>query len=411
MRKAVLIVFLAGLAAFGNVLYVGDDNARHRKDEFRNGYYNDLQTAINKAANNDTIIIAPGVYYSKSYAFPESLCGNCDNHITEVRATRGFLIQDKSLVIIGSGIDSTTLITNAGYGVLFLDSPGSLITRLKITGGKRDLDGTATDAGIVARNSRVTIASCLIADNIDRPDSLIIGIGGIIGREGAELTITGNEIFNNGWDGIALYRGATAIITDNTINGGRGVGIGITWDATAQIYRNTVTNYWKGVGAFGSTRVIAANNLVKDNLGWGIIVTGKAYLDATNNLVIRNGNCGLAMWSEESSGRFANNIVIDNGWREEWICPPVGFWNYGYRSKFIISHNNIFQNKDGEYRDMPDYTGKSGNISVDPLFVGEDDYHLQPQSPCINSGDSLITDNDGSVSDIGLYGGPRAKIR
>ena len=101
MRFSLIIVVLAFAAALAGTVYVGDDSARHRQDEFKNGYYNDLQTAIDKAGNGDTIRIAPGVFYAKSFAYPESLCGNCEDHITKVEATRGFLIEDKSLIIIG----------------------------------------------------------------------------------------------------------------------------------------------------------------------------------------------------------------------------------------------------------------------------------------------------------------------
>lgn len=393
MRLITVIIVLTAIMSYGDVVYVGDNT--------------DLQKTIDKAVDGDTIKISSGIFRAKSHPFPETLCGNCESHITEVMATRGFLIEGKKLVITGSGADSTTLVTNAGYGVLFIDSPGSMITNLKITGGKRDLDGNATDAAIVVRNSQVTVANCLITDNTDRPEKVVVGIGGIFGREGAELHISNNRLFNNGWDGIALYRGATAVIADNEINGGRGAGIGITWDAIAHIYRNSVSNYWKGIGAFGTSRAIISNNLVKDNLGWGIIATGNAYADVANNIIDHNGNCGLAIWSDDCSGRFANNIVVENGWRDEWVCPRVGFWNYGYPKNFTIAFNNIFNNNDGEYRDMPDFTDKCGNISVDPRFVLEYDYHLKPDSPCINTGDTLITDNDGSRSDMGLYGGPR----
>ena len=78
------------------------------------------------------------------------------------------------LPILGSGQDSTSLITGAGYGVLFVNSPGSQISNLKITGGHRDRDGNATDAAIVVRNSKVAISKCLITDNMDRPDSLVL---------------------------------------------------------------------------------------------------------------------------------------------------------------------------------------------------------------------------------------------
>ena len=84
--------------------------------------------------------------------------------------------------------------------------------------------------------------------------SVVVGIGGVFGREGAELFILNNEIVDNGWDGIALYRGATAVIADNIIKKGRGAGIGITWDATALVFRNRISEYWKGIGTFGESR-------------------------------------------------------------------------------------------------------------------------------------------------------------
>ncbi|MEE9442763.1 MAG: hypothetical protein V3V99_08860 [candidate division Zixibacteria bacterium] len=54
---------------------------------------------------------------------------------------------------------------------------------------------------------------------------------------------------------------------------------------------------------------------------------------------------------------------------------------------------------------MPDLTGKDGNISIDPMFVGDGDFHLQPGSPAIDAGYKEITDTDGSPSDLGIYGG------
>ncbi|HWR83242.1 MAG TPA: right-handed parallel beta-helix repeat-containing protein, partial [Candidatus Deferrimicrobium sp.] len=216
-------------------------------------------------------------------------------------------------------------------------------------------------------------------------------------------------LINNGWDGVALYRGAWATITDCLIKDGRGAGIGVTWDATCIAYRNEITGYWKGIGAFGTSWVIARNNLVHDNLGWGIIATGRAHMDMTNNVVSHNGNCGIAPWSTESRGRIVNNIVVDNGWREQWVCPCVGVWNYGDWAKWEFAYNIVWGNDSGEYRDIWDQTGLNGNRSEDPKLVGNGDYHLLPDSPARHAGDTLIRNPDGSVSDIGLYGGPQAQ--
>ncbi len=406
-----MLLVLFGLFSNGHAetIYVDDIADSLRGNGLISNPYRDLQTAFDSASDKDTVFIKSGSYQSNSFAFPETLCGNCENHITSVSASRGFLIENKGLNIVGAGADSTVLITNAGYGVLFLRSYGSKISNLKITGGVRDLDGNATNAAVVVKWGSVAVEQCLIADNTNRPESVVVGIGGVMGREGAELFINNNRIENNTWDGIALYRGATAYIADNIINGGRGAGIGITWDATAVIVRNRISNYWKGIGSFGDSRVICSNNIVRDNLGWGIIATGTSYMDATNNIVYNNGNCGMAIWSDECSGRFSNNIIMKNGWRKQWVCPCVGIWNYGTLYNFEISYNNVWDNAEGEYRDMPDYTEKYGNISVDPLFIDFENFKLAEGSPLIDSGNPLLTDLDGTNSDRGIYGGPKAK--
>jgi len=59
------------------------------------------------------------------------------------------------------------------------------------------------------------------------------------------------------------------------------------------------------------------------------------------------------------------------------------------------------------------YAG-TGNINSDPKFIDPAmaNYHLQPTSPCINTGDPSPTynDSDGSRNDMGAYGGQNAKF-
>ena len=371
--------------------------------------FRDLQYAFDQAKDKDTILIFPGTYEAKPEEYIEELCGNCQEHKTKVNVTRGFLIQGKGLNIIGSEKDRTILSTNAGYGVLFENSRNSLITKLKITGGKRDPDGNATDAGIVTKFSTVIVKDVEISDNTHRIDGVVVGVGGIFGRENSEMFILNSRIQNNGWDGIALYRGATAYITDNIICDGRGAGIGITWDATATVYRNQISGYWKGIGTFGNSRAVLRNNSVFDNLGWGIIATGTSYMDASNNIITHNGNCGFAVWSAECKGVCTNNIITENGWRKEWVCPCVGIWATDINPNFSISYNDVWNNNAGNYKDLPDLTEQNGNLSIDPLFENQQDFHLKPTSSLIDKGNPLLTDSDGSVSDIGIYGGPNAK--
>lgn len=369
----------------------------------------DLQSAINQAASGDTIVLAPGTYEANPVEFVDTLCGNCAEHKTRHHASYGFHVADKNLWIVGSG-DQTVLVTKAGYGVFFDNCREGGISNLAITGGIRDTSGMATDAGIVVRNGRITVSNCLIHDNTEYPDSIIVGIGGIMGREGAELIVTNNRIVNNTWDGVALYRGATAYIADNIIHKGRGAGVGITWDATATVIRNQVSNFWKGIGSFGSTRVLCYNNVVYNLLGWGIIATGTSYMDCANNIIYQNGNCGFGLWGMDVHGRFTNNVIVKNGWREQWVCGRVGFQNYGHPNQFAISHNVFWENVEGDWRDMPDYTGIDSNLHIDPLW---DTLTFSPVSgsPLIDNGNPELSDPDGTPGDIGIYGGPHAFLR
>jgi hypothetical protein len=371
--------------------------------------YRDLQTAIDLASDGDVLRILPGIYRADPAGLTEELCGNCEDHRTTVHATVGFVVRGKALFIAGDGPSGTVLETGAGYGLYFEDSAGSIVADLTITGGRRDPDGAATDAGVVARRSTVTLTNVEIVDNTDRAEDVVVGIGGVMGREGAELFIMRCVMKNNGWDGVALYRGATAFIADNEISAGRGAGIGVTWDATATILRNRISGYWKGIGSFGSSRVVARNNAVFDNLGWGMVITGTSYMEAANNVITRNGNCGFALWSDEATGAFTNNIVVANGWRDEWVCPPVGVWMNGVQENVEIGYNDVWGNTAGDYRDMDELTGYDGNISLDPSFADSFDFHISSGSPCRDSGNPVFTDPDGGPSDMGIYGGPAAR--
>ncbi len=371
----------------------------------------DLQKAIDQAKSGDTLLLAKASFTATPTHFIEPLCGNCLETRTPVAATYGFIIKDKALALVGADRAGTRLITKAGYGLYIENSPGTLIRNLTVTGGVRDTSGNATDAGIVIRTSRVAIDQVDVRDNTHRLDSVVVGIGGIFSREGAEVTITNCSIVNNAWDGVALYRGAHLTISDCIIKDGRGAGIGVTWDATCIAYRNDISGFWKGIGAFGTSWVVARNNLVHDNLGWGMIATGEAYMDMANNVVHHNGNCGIAPWSTDARGRIVNNIITDNGWRDEWVCPCVGVWFYGDWSKWVFSNNLVFNNKAGNYQAIWDQTDYNFNLSKDPLFVGDSDFRLKPESPAINAGDSTTYDLDGSISDLGIYGGPQARKR
>lgn len=362
-------------------------------------YGDNLQDVINKSSDGDTLIINEGDYKANPTSFLEKECGNCIEHLTDVNATYGFIVSGKSLTIIGRNPLKTRLITNAGYGFLFLNSSNSTIKNLTITGGKRDRDPNATNGGIVVKNSVVNIKNVNIKDNDDTLPEIIVGICGIVGRENSEIIIEKCIIRNNSWDGVALYRGSKAIIKDNLIEQGRGVGIGITWDAKAVVYNNSVSYYWKGIGTFGTSYGFVKNNLICENLGWGIVVSGESHMEVLNNIIDKNGNCGVALWDSSAKAKFSNNIISNNGWRDEWVCPQVGFWMNGDLKNLEFTFNNVVNNIMGDYRNIEDLTGKDGNFSIEPDF--DMDYKLPNDSPILKHISTFYKENKSTQQKIG----------
>jgi len=373
----------------------------------------DLQALIENAKNGETILLKSGVYNAEQVTYTENLCGNCTEHRTQVTGTRGFIIKDKTIHIRGEDKEKVILITNAGYGILFENSLHSSISNVTISGGIRDSSGDATNGGIVLKYSKVRIFDCIISnDTIRQSKTTVVGICGIVLREGSEAIIRNNIIRLNTWDGIALYRGAVAYIMDNFIEYGRGAGIGITWDANAIVLRNKISGYWKGVGTFGTSNATVKNNVIFDNLGWGIVITGNSHMLVENNVITRNGNCGIAPWcdsNEYATGTITNNIITENGWRNEWVCPQVGLWMNAPPERFQFTYNDVWNNYSGEYKDIENLTGINWNVSVDPGFKSKFDFSLNTNSPLLNAGNPLITNLDGSKSHMGVDGGQGVK--
>jgi len=377
----------------------------------------DLQAAIDAASEGAILQLAAGTYTATPLPYDEPTCGNCQDLNTPVKATTGFVIRDKSLTVRGAGRDETVLVTNAGYGVYIEGRAWVSISGLQVTGGVRDADGQATDGAVVAKDAVVHIEDCLLGPNPtpkELLDQVVVGICGAVGREGALLSVWNTEIRGNSWDGVALYRGAQADLYGLTISEGRGAGIGITWDADADVTTCIVTEYWKGIGTFGTSVAKLRNCLVHHCRGWGIIASGESTMDARNCTVAYNGNVGIAKWNPEAHMTLKNSISAFNGTVDQWVAPRVGlWWNDDGKSAPSVSHCLFYGNTDGNflfgYEGTEDKSwtleGQDGIIVADPLFVSDTDLHLQSGSPATDAGDPVSKDLDGSPADLGAYGG------
>jgi hypothetical protein len=155
------------------------------------------------------------------------------------------------------------------------------------------------------------------------------------------------------------------------------------------------------------TNVIVDSNVAGDNGGggWG-------RLSLTNCVI--HGNT-----AQDGDGGGIHNMyystntsISDNhaGGAGGGVYNGTGGWN--------TLNTNVYSNSPDNYYDpADDPTGTNGNISVDPMYMDTTstapldwDLHLDPTSPLVDAGDPSILDPDGSISDIGAYGGPDAAL-
>ncbi len=335
--------------------------------------------------------------------------------------------------------------------VLHGDGNGAVVTISGGAGSKTCVDGfqiTHGSGGIVISNSAPIIANNTIKGNTGPGISIakyqIIQIDpGIVKHPlVTRNTIVDNVSINGG--GIVVVGDlltnivppppSSPKITDNFIARNRaslnGGGIGC-WGHTAPfianncIYANSANNYepgwdgddpegiWSvgGGGIFATSRdfdgapveyAISAptivNNVLAVNgalLGGGICLVNYKQLSreknpppvVTNNTIVANNGSGV--YSGDTFPTIRNNLVAFNTW---------GF-EQDRQSNADIGYNNIFCNmvhgQESNYKGISDQTGKNGNISADPKLVNYKygQFHLQPDSPCINAGLLSAVDN------------------
>ena len=370
MKKCIVLLLMIGLLAScttkRNTYIITDSEA--------------LEELFSQPQKNIRVILESGDYHLTPEYFIDQTCGNCQDPNTAISATRGITISGKNVSIIGPSDRSAIIHTHAGYGIYIKDLQNGVLENLTITGTIRDTAQMATDAAIVVSNSDIAIRNSTIRDNLG--DSLLIskhisGVMGICGRENSHMTIIGNEILRNSWDGIALYRDAYAEIIGNKIDGvdkstgrlpegGRGVAIGVTWNARAKIKYNYIARYWKGIGIFVDADCEVENNIVEDMVTWGIAFwdAGKgnprAYI--SNNIIYNVGACGISITKsneDTESGSLIGNIVVTSGQNEkydspDYYCYQTSLAMHKVPQNFEIKDNLFFDNRRAT-DDLPDY--------------------------------------------------------
>ena len=310
------------------------------------GDYATIQQAIQASNDGDTVVVEPGTYGAINFLGKNITVTSTDPEDPDIV---------EATIINGGGVGSVVTFESG-------ETSEAVLTGFTITGGYGTVVSEVGNyvfwgAGVFCNMSSPTIKGNIITDNIgpiqiigDNPEQWRLGYGVGIGCFGSSTTIMNNIIKNN-----SGYAGAIFVAGDDKI----------------------------------------CNNLIYDNsavVGGGLILAGGQLI---NNTIVGNdtnastqagsgpgGNIYILYDNQFPQCRILNNIICN-------APSGGGISGEGAIDESVISFNNVWGNSPANYMELSDQTGINGNISDDPLFIDAQakDFHLQLDSPCIDSGD------------------------
>ncbi|UCF43562.1 MAG: hypothetical protein JSV99_01140 [Planctomycetota bacterium] len=360
--------------------------------------YNTIQAAIDAAYDGDTVIVADGTYTGegnrdiflgktltvRSESGPENCIIDCNgsggnphrafyfdsgegaNCIVEGFTLINGLYRDGGLVYCREAsptIDNCILRSSSAKvgGAIYCRDSSPTISNCTITDNKADSGG-----GVFCRGGSLTMVHCKVTANASEWDG-----GGIDFSSGSSLTINSSSISYNaaGYEGGAIFcRNGTLRATNCAISG------------------NSADFPGGGVYCHRSNAIIT-NCTISGN---SAPVGGGIHCDEANSTI--------------------TNSILSGNWPEQ-IAQEYG-------GTVSVTYSNVRGGPEGVWRHR--YSDRSldwgpGNIDTDPGFAFKDDYHLMPDSPCIDAGDPNYvpepneTDIEGTVRvsgdgiDMGAY--------
>jgi len=323
-----------------------------------------LQTALNQAANADTIIVAEGFYYATDAAVISitrsiTLCGAWDG------APTGAVVRNPKLYPSVIDGEKERRGVYASGGISFtLD--GFVVENGNATGVPRPLRG----GGIYVYQARPILLNNLIRSNLAGapvdPSSWCYGGGIYVDHPTGPALISGNEVTDNAaavgcygvGGGIGLSSATRAVVSDNSIRGNAGSSGG--------------SGYGGGMSAVSCDDLEINDNDLEDNAGSvdapaGHARGGAIYLEhclageVERNLI--SGNVGSETGDGSGGGMTAywcdllwvlDNRFVDNiASVADGKAGDGGALNIGVAHDVLIARNEIWSN-------MANMTGGSG---------------------------------------------------
>jgi len=289
------------------------------------------------------------------------------------------------------------------------------------TGAERDDDPKGWGGGVLVNNSNLTISHSTIRHCDARR-------GGGLFAYNSSILIQKCNIYNNNAQrhggGVGFLADISAIIEDSKLYGNTalfGAGVLVKSNGTVQrnkIYSNISSGPGGGIDCNSDlyTQNVFANYIYSNTavLGGGIVSISGGNANIRNNTIVNNTASnfggGLCVWDASANVSSYNNIYYGNSATTagQQIYQRFGTLTVDYC--FVDGDSSGFDVLNGS----TDMTYGVNNIDTDtysiPSFVDyvNNDYHLLPNSPCIDAGtstgapsvdaDSNATGQDGNNS-------------
>jgi hypothetical protein len=401
LRNKILICTFI-LSAVSIVMNSVSDARTWRVTEDGGGDAPTIQAAVDSAAAGDSILVAPGKYFSKQEIQVDGAPKIVNLHLY------------KNVRIIGEAGAVKTMIKGYSSDIaVYIDGVDSTaeLSRFVIETSWRGyncadtsyLDAWGMPAAVDARNS-----AALISDNLIRYNDVGIRL------RASPATVRNNEIHHSV---ISIHCGyeSGAVVIDNDLHDAMRLieCAGSSPDVTGNDMRKACI----GLLAEGGADPLVTNNHIYFIWSWGVVCRSGARIDGNQfvgnaSAVLLAGGAGTAIVgynlffqnvfgvevTASSPPHIENNTfdacefaVYCEGDAEAAIGrniivrPGIGI-TCSAPCSLYVECNNIFEASIASYEGgCPDMTGTGGNISLDPEFcglAGTGNYFLQSDSPC-----------------------------